>query len=52
MSLAGRPSDIGTLFHNHLYEELELDYIYKAFTTSDLEGAVRGVRALGIRGCG
>ncbi len=52
MSLAGRPSNIGTLFHNQLYEELGLDYIYKAFTTSDLEGAVRGVRALGIRGCG
>lgn len=52
MSLAGRPSNIGTRFHNHLYEELGLDYIYKAFTTSDLEGAIRGIRALGIRGCG
>ena len=52
MSLAERPSNIGTRFHNYLYEELGLDFVYKAFTTSDLEGAVRGIRALGIRGCG
>jgi shikimate dehydrogenase len=52
MSLAGRPSNIGTRFHNYLYEELDLDYVYKAFTTSDLPGAIRGIRALGIRGCG
>jgi len=52
MSLAGRPTNIGTRFHNYLYAELGLDYVYKAFTTTDLEGAVRGIRALGIRGCG
>jgi shikimate dehydrogenase len=51
ISLAGRPSNIGTRFHNYLYEELELNFAYKAFTTSDIEGAIRGVRALGIRGC-
>jgi shikimate dehydrogenase len=51
ISLAGRPSDLGTRFHNFLYAELGLDFLYKAFTTHDLEGAVRGVRALGIRGC-
>ncbi|AZG44697.1 shikimate 5-dehydrogenase [Gordonia insulae] len=51
ISLAGRPSNIGTRFHNHLYDELGLNFIYKAFTTDDIEGAVRGVRALGIRGC-
>ena len=42
---------LGTRFHNFLYDELGLDFAYKAFTTDDLEGAVRGVRALGIRGC-
>jgi shikimate dehydrogenase len=52
ISLAGRPSNVGTRFHNHLYRELGLDYVYKAFTTSDLPGAVAGIRALGIRGCG
>jgi shikimate dehydrogenase len=51
ISLAGRPSDLGTRFHNFLYAELGLDFLYKAFTTTDLEGAVRGVRALGLRGC-
>ncbi|MFD1721851.1 shikimate 5-dehydrogenase [Amnibacterium endophyticum] len=51
ISLAGRPSDLGTRFHNRLYDELGLDFLYKAFTTDDLEGAVRSVRALGIRGC-
>jgi shikimate dehydrogenase len=51
ISLAGRPSDLGTRFHNFLYAELDLDFLYKAFSTDDLEGAIRGVRALGIRGC-
>ncbi|MBA2559703.1 MAG: shikimate 5-dehydrogenase [Propionibacteriales bacterium] len=51
MSLAGRPSNIGTRFHNYLYDELDLDYVYKAFTTTDIGAAVAGIRALGIRGC-
>jgi len=51
ISLAGRPSNIGTRFHNYLYDELGLNFVYKAFTTRDLDGAIRGVRALGIRGC-
>ncbi len=51
ISLAGRPSNIGTRFHNFLYDELGLDYLYKACTTSDIGAAVAGVRALGIRGC-
>lgn len=51
ISLSGRPSNLGTRFHNFLYDELGLNFLYKAFTTDDLEGAVRGIRALGIRGC-
>src|SRR5690349_7249188 len=51
ISLAGRPSNLGTRFHNYLYDELGLPFVYKAFTTDDIEGAIRGVRALGIRGC-
>jgi shikimate dehydrogenase len=51
ISLAGRPSNIGTRFHNYLYELLGLDFVYKAFTTTDIAGAIGGVRALGIRGC-
>lgn len=51
MSLSGRPGSFGTRFHNHLYDALGLDYVYKAFTTDDLGAAIGGVRALGIRGC-
>lgn len=51
MSLSGRPGNFGSRFHNRLYALLGLDYVYKAFSTTDLDGAIRGVRALGIRGC-
>jgi shikimate dehydrogenase len=51
ISLAARPSNIGTRFHNYLYDVMGLDYIYKAFTTTDIVAAIGGVRALGIRGC-
>src|SRR6516162_6055990 len=51
MSLAGRPGNFGTRFHNFLYRELGLNFIYKAFTTRDIGSAIAGIRALGIRGC-
>ncbi len=51
ISLSGRPSNIGTRFHNYLYDEIGLNFIYKAFSTDDIAAAVAGVRALGIRGC-
>lgn len=51
MSLAARPGNFGTLFQNYLYQKLRLDYIYKAFTTQNLEDAIKGIKALGIRGC-
>lgn len=51
ISLAGRPGNFGTIFQNYLYQKLQLDYIYKAFTTNNLADAIRGIRALGIRGC-
>lgn len=51
ISLAQKPSNIGTRFHNYLYDEFELDFLYKAFTTTDIRGAIGGVRALGLRGC-
>jgi len=52
ISLAGRPGTFGVRFHNHLYQQLGLDYYYKAMSTADLPAAVAGIRALGIRGCG
>ncbi|SDH06102.1 shikimate dehydrogenase [Pseudomonas flavescens] len=51
MSLSGRPGNFGTRFQNYLYRELQLDYLYKAFTTTDLPAAIGGIRALGVRGC-
>jgi shikimate dehydrogenase len=51
MSLAARPGNFGTRFHNFLYRELKLNFVYKAFTTRDLAAAIGGIRALGIRGC-
>ncbi|MBJ6122717.1 shikimate 5-dehydrogenase [Sphingomonas mollis] len=51
MSLAARPGNFGSRFHNRLYELTGLDYVYKAFTTTDLAGAIGGIRALGVRGC-
>ncbi|TCN55702.1 shikimate dehydrogenase [Rhodococcus sp. SMB37] len=52
ISLSGRPSNIGTRFHNYLYEELGLDFVYKAFSPTDIGDAVAGIRGLGIRGAG
>lgn len=51
MSLAARPGTFGSRFHNHLYAARGLDWIYKAFTTTDLAAAIGGIRALQIRGC-
>lgn len=51
ISLSARPSNNGTRFHNHLYEQLGLNWIYKAFAPTDLSQAIAGVRGLGIRGC-
>lgn len=51
ISLSARPTNIGTRFHNHLYEVLDLNYVYKAFSPTDIGQAIAGVRGLGIRGC-
>ncbi|MDO4821459.1 MAG: shikimate 5-dehydrogenase [Rothia sp. (in: high G+C Gram-positive bacteria)] len=51
ISLSARPSNHGIKFHNYLYEKFGLDFLYKAMTTTDIEAAIGGVRALGIRGC-
>lgn len=50
ISLAARPSNVGTRFHNYLYDALGLNYIYKAFAPTDLAAAVAGIRGLPIRG--
>lgn len=52
MSIAGRPGNFGVRFHNHLYQQLGLNFYYKTFSPSDLPAAIAGMRSLGIRGCG
>src|SRR4051812_31273097 len=51
ISVAARPSNLGTRFHNYLYDELGLPFVYKAFAPTDIVQAIAGVRGLGIRGC-
>ena len=36
--------------HNAAFEQLGLNYVYLAFCVSDVEGAIRGMRALNMRG--
>lgn len=51
ISIASKPSNFGTTIHNRAYEYLNLNFIYKAFAVTDTEAAIKGIRALGIRGC-
>lgn len=50
ISLAARPSNHGVRFHNWLYAELGLNYLYKAVAPTDIKAAVAGIRGLDIRG--
>lgn len=50
LSLAARPGNHGNRFHNYLYAELGLNYLYKSCTSSDIGATIGGVRSLGIRG--
>ncbi|RNE48448.1 shikimate 5-dehydrogenase [Corynebacterium alimapuense] len=52
VSLAARPSNHGVRFHNWLYSELNLNFLYQAFSPVDITAAVAGMRGLGIRGAG
>jgi len=52
ISLAARPSNHGVRFHNWLYAELGLNYLYKAVAPTDITAAVAGIRGLDIRGAG
>lgn len=52
ISLAARPGNHGVRFHNWLYEQFGLNYLYKAIAPLDITAAVAGIRGLGIRGAG
>ena len=50
--IIGKPVDhsMSPAIHNAAFEELGLNYGYLAFNVDDVEGAIRGMRALNIRG--
>lgn len=52
ISLAAQPSNHGVRFHNWLYAELGLNYLYKAIAPTDITAAIAGMRGLDIRGAG
>ena len=54
ISIAERPSNLGMTMHNAGYKALGLDFVYIPFRVvpENLENAIKGVRAFGIRGCG
>ncbi len=54
ISIAERPSNFGTTVFNAAFAAAGIDFIYKAckLDPSNLKGAIAGIRALGIRGCG
>lgn len=51
-SISHHPAPLGAALHNAGYQALGLSYTYVPFGVTDLEGAIRGMRALGIRGFG
>jgi shikimate dehydrogenase len=54
ISIAAQPSNVGTTLMNAAFQAMRLDFLYKAFRVEadGLEGAITGMRALSIRGCG
>jgi len=49
-SIANPTSPLGCLMYNSAFEYLKLNYIYFAFVVTDVENAVKGIRALNFRG--
>src|SRR3989338_4630681 len=50
--IIGDPVDhsLSSLLHNAAFEALGLDFVYVAFPVKDVEAAVKGIRALWLRG--
>lgn len=51
-SISHHPAPLGAAMHNAGYKALGLDFTYVPFGVTDLQGAIAGMRALGIRGFG
>ncbi len=52
VGIIGHPVEhsLSPVIHNACFKALKLPYVYVAFDVTDVENAVRGIRALGIRG--
>jgi len=51
ISVSKNPGKVGETIHNAGYKHLGLNFQYKAFSSNDISGVIKGVRALGIKGC-
>lgn len=53
ISLSKKPGRFGMTVHNHGYQALGLDYLYKAFAIEEeaIASAISEIRSLDIRGC-
>ena len=52
ISISKNAGNFGCNMHNKLFEEHNLNYIYKSFSVDNLEGALTGMRSFKIRGAG
>jgi shikimate dehydrogenase len=51
-SISGSIGGLGVIMHNAAFKALNLDYTYVSFQPVNLENAISGMRALGIKGMG
>lgn len=51
-SISGSIGGLGVIMHNAAFKALNLNYTYVSFQPVNLENAISGMRALGIRGLG
>ena len=51
ISISETPGNFGKIVHNAGYKTLGLNWIYIPFKVTNLQDVIKGVRALGIRGC-
>lgn len=51
-SISGSIGGLGVIMHNAAYKALGLNYTYVSFQPDNLEGAIKCMRMLGIRGLG
>lgn len=50
ISLAKKAGNFGTTIYNHVFKKEKMNFLYKSFSTENLEFAIKGAIALNIRG--